>query len=213
MAQSLSNIGKYKSKSLQNLFKDKMKKDEVLGQSQGVESAIELALEDEFKLMYASLKNKGHIGKDTSQTIGQSIGVQTWDYNGGKFTITIGTGGDVGNYLNKGTKRAKTMFPPNSMLYALYTWGNAKGIFETASGKKKQMSLAYGMARSILQKGIVKRFRGGSHWKDEAIGENNEKLIKRLTDKISGVLGRSVEITVTNEANKMLNGSNSKSNT
>lgn len=216
-------IGVYKKGTLQSGIKPLFTKGNLV-ELQGftnTENAIAEAIDFEIQALKKSLIKNKHAsasGSQRSNTILQAIGSDlefkhegsnTYGI-GGVYIIEFGNGGDVGKYIDQGTKPSKHKHPSKKMVDSVASWiSSINSLSNIANGNKGKRYLAYAIATNILKKGIIKRFGyKGSKWYTDIAGANNEKLEKYLTDKISIALGKDVEVSVTKQAKDMLNGSN-----
>jgi hypothetical protein len=134
---------------------------------------------------------------------------------GGKVLIEFFASNDIGEYLDRGTKRAKTDTPPRAMVSSLEDWINTRPTLRSIAQQKQpnkpfnkvRQSFAYAIAKSILRKGIISRYgHKGSKWATEVLGANNEILERNITKAVEQVLGRNAEVYVTKQINNSLKG-------
>lgn len=199
-ALSLSNIKRYNKGDFLKGLKNQTKKDDVI-QLEGVDLEIAKYFEEIIQKLKDSLEKKGN---NATEALSQSINPlpikQT--INGYEIELKYEDYGDV---VDKGRKPSGFSKEKVGKLYMpIFRWVQIKpGLRDLADKKKK--SFAYFTARKILIKGTK-----GSRWLTDVIGENGSKLEQELTQKLSSILGRGVEVTVTKQAQDMLNGNNSK---
>lgn len=208
--QNLANIKQYKKGQALKGFTGLRGKDAEEVKDLGFYSEVSKAIEHEIDLLKKSLKDHRHTTSNSSLTLEQSI-FSDMEFNQTNKGIEVGfyVSNEVGKYLQYGTKPTNKK-PPYAMLDGLYTWGNSRGIFEKASTQKKQRSLAYGMAKAILKRGIIKRYGyKGSKWVSDVLGSDLEKLETRISDAIQKAMDISIQVKVTNDLKNMFkNGNN-----
>lgn len=114
---------------------------------------------------------------------------------------------DYGVGLDEGTKPEGYTKENMAKTYPdILQWvKNKKSLQDISSNQKKKMSFAFLVSRKILRKGTT-----GNHWLSDVIGDNGDKLSNELSQVLSAVFAKDIEVSVTKQSQKMLNGNNRK---
>ena len=192
-------IGKYKAGSLKSTFKQLGTKQTLDFDMSGTEAVIADYIDTVIQRLQKSLQDKGNTASGVLEASFNPLPIV---FQSGKYIIELkyeGYGDDVdeGRKAEGFSKEARKKLVPK-----IYTWIQAKeSLHSIATTKKEQISLAYAITTNILKKGTK-----ASHWKEDVIGQDASKLQAEMTQTISAIIGKDLQIHITNQAQKALDG-------